>query len=564
MEQVILGMQAQQAQMASFMNQIAEKLAATGLEAPPGVVQETTNPRRTERSFLDAKRIGFMKQFSGTQEEWDMWSFKFLVEVRSMSQEMHTELKTVQNMTGVLDEEEDPDLKTELGQKMSAELHDALVRLCSGDAFAIVASVDGRGFEAWQKLNRKFNPKTMARSIRLICEVVNPQKVVHLRDVEQAMDRWEEKVRRLRIECLEAPLPEGIKIGILTSYLPMAMQDHIYTNVEKGATYDSVAARIRSIVGNKVSMEQGAAPMDVGGLDGHGSRDYGHEDHGHEEEEDVCGVGAHIQCHTCQGWGHYSNKCPSMKKGKGKGKGDANAKGKGKGKGDPKGKGKGKGQTPFYGWCHRCNKQGHRAADCHADVAGFVEEEQDEEVVAEVTNDRCWMVGSVIKVQNRYSTLEEHEDDHCQRAALIQEVQCEKLTGCSAIQFHVSDVKRPLASAVKVCRAGNRVVLDLEDKEGSYIENKTSGERMAVNVDKNETFVFKVQFEETGGEGTITLDSGAGVNVWPRNTLREVPMKPKAKGLKMVAANGSEITNYGQKLIKFRGTHCTPVFNRPT
>jgi hypothetical protein len=248
-----------------------------------------------------------------------------------------------------------------------------------------------------------------------------------------------------------------------------------------------------------------------------------------------------------------------MKKGKGKGKGDA--KGKGKGKGDAKGKGKGKAQTPFNGWCHRCNKQGHRAADCYASVAEFVEdEEQDEEVVAEVTNNRCWMVGSVIAVKNRYSTLEEHEDS----SVPIQEVECEKLTGCSAIQFHVSDVKRPLASAVKVCRAGNRVVLDLEDKEGSYIENKTSGERMAVNVDKNETFVFKVQFEETGSEGTITLDSGAGVNVWPKNTLREVPMKPKAKGLKMVAANGSEITNYGQKLIKFRGTHCTPVFSRLT
>ena len=52
--------------------------------------------------------------------------------------------------------------------------------------------------------------------------------------------------------------------------------------------------------------------------------------------------------------------------------------------------------------------------------------------------------------------------------------------------------------------------------------------------------VFDVIFEDTKDEGTVTLDSGAGVSVWP-------------EGLHMVAANGTEIRNLGQKVIKFRG-----------
>jgi hypothetical protein len=64
--------------------------------------------------------------------------------------------------------------------------------------------------------------------------------------------------------------------------------------------------------------------------------------------------------------------------------------------------------------------------------------------------------------------------------------------------------------------------------------------------------VFDVEFQN-GEVGAITLDSGAGVNVWPEGLLQQVPMMPKDPRLKMTAANGSNIENLGTKLIKFRG-----------
>ena len=84
----------------------------------------------------------------------------------------------------------------------------------------------------------------------------------------------------------------------------------------------------------------------------------------------------------------------------------------------------------------------------------------------------------------------------------------QKMTRVSGMEFNVADVRKPLASAVKVMNAGNRIVLD---QGGSYIENRQSGEKMEVRVQKD-TFVFDVQFED-GEQGAITLDSGAGCNV---------------------------------------------------
>ncbi len=58
--------------------------------------------------------------------------------------------------------------------------------------------------------------------------------------------------------------------------------------------------------------------------------------------------------------------------------------------------------------------------------------------------------------------------------------------------------------------------------------------------------MFEVELE-TGAEEKVTLDSGAGVSVWPKGKAKEVPMRPKLPGLRMWAANGTEIKNIGQK-----------------
>jgi hypothetical protein len=125
----------------------------------------------------------------------------------------------------------------------------------------------------------------------------------------------------------------------------------------------------------------------------------------------------------------------------------------------------------------------------------------------------------------------------------------ERLTRESAMKFNEADVRRPLASAVSVARAGNRIVME---EHGGYIESKATGERMKMRVEKN-TFVYDVQLED-GAMVAVTLDSGAGCNVWPHGLKAgKSKLMPKKLGIKMLAANGTEIENYGQRVVKFRG-----------
>jgi hypothetical protein len=118
----------------------------------------------------------------------------------------------------------------------------------------------------------------------------------------------------------------------------------------------------------------------------------------------------------------------------------------------------------------------------------------------------------------------------------------------SSMQFHVADVTKPLAAAAKVVEKGNRVVLDAR---GSYIEHVASGERMQLYVKKG-VYVFDITHED-GEQGTITLDSGAGVNVWPKNLKTNIMMEAKKEGLNMFAANGTPIEHVGTKTVRFKG-----------
>jgi len=121
-----------------------------------------------------------------------------------------------------------------------------------------------------------------------------------------------------------------------------------------------------------------------------------------------------------------------------------------------------------------------------------------------------------------------------------------KWSSKASIRFNVADVQRPLASASKVVAKGNRIVLE---EGGSFIQSVSTGEKIALRVERG-VYVFDAKYED-GSTGTMALDSGAGVCVWPQDWKIDAPMEPKVPGLRMVAANGTEIANLGQKVIRF-------------
>ena len=559
-------------------------------EAVRVMAEKNTQARGSTGKVLDTRHRQW-PQFGGSQ--FEDWSFAFKRNLRAVDPMAFTLLTKVETMVEV----EWDDLRREFGTvdlvRYSAEIFDVLCQAVSGEALQVIRTVDDmEGFEAWQKLVGKYSPKSMARAVRIVGMVTNPPKITDLTKAEAELDKWEEHVKVLKRDFKEN-FSDTVKVGIVTSMMPISVQEMIYQSIGKNVNYDEVVQKVRAVISNKVAIMGGTGPVPM---------EIGEVGDGMDDGEEIGAVSANTRCYGCGGWGHVSSNCPTVFQG-GKGKGKAGKGGKG-GKGAyDAGKGGGKGgkgsKSGFKGSCYNCGKAGHIAAHCRQ--ANAVSEKSENEDELEALVGGVWMVGhvdattagcengcaceggwkSVRRASRRKCydwesgapfqiVSEANHNNHVEikngfdalREVEVSAVDWSKpLTRLGAIEFNVGDVRKPLASAAMMVKCGNVVVLD---QDGSYIMNKATGECMEVKV-KDETFVFEVQFEN-GEKGTITLDTGAGVHVWPKDMLVEVPIIEKKPGLRMCAANGSEFKNYGRKLIKFRGNYIerpSPVFMRP-
>ena len=532
--------------------------------------------------------------FNGAQERWADWAFSFKRAVRSQSAAVYRQLIGIE-----VEEDFDENLSVTSGsqdEQRSGELYDILCQHCTGEALGVIRLVDDmKGFTAWVKLHQKYNPKTMARGVRMLGEVVNPARPKELKDIETAVNRWQDKVNTLRSQFGEG-LSERMQLAIFTNMMPAVIQDFIYANIDKGTTYIALRDKVQAMVGNKIAVSMGPAPMDVGQVVD-------------EEDWEVDAVWPTSQCSKCGGYGHFARDCATKGDGKGGGGGKGGSGGKGGGeKGMQKGsgksgggkgyfeKGKGKGWQKggggkgYQGTCYKCGKVGHKAAECWTASAGAVETEGEEAgEMREVDMGSIWVIGNIevgepIKTFNVFKGLEEEVEEEKSMGDLFgdrpearaEQKGCGGCGGCwakrrggrrrggeveinaveeggggtwtrlSGMMFNVADVRKPLAAAAKVVAAGNRVVLA---PEGSFVENLKTGEKLLLREERG-VYVMDVEYE-SGAVGCITLDSGAGVSVWPKQ-LGTAGMMPAEKGLRMVAANGTEIRNMGRKLVKFK------------
>ena len=105
---------------------------------------------------------------------------------------------------------------------------------------------DMRGLTAWQRLFKKYNPRTMARAIRLVAAVTHPPKVKELKHVEAALDKWEEQGKVLKKDFGE-DFSDTVQVGIVTAMMPESIQEFVYSSLGIAVEYDTILAQIREV-----------------------------------------------------------------------------------------------------------------------------------------------------------------------------------------------------------------------------------------------------------------------------------------------------------------------------
>jgi hypothetical protein len=147
------------------MNDQIKEIKSGAVDEPPGF--EVKKKKEVSES-IDMKNMK-VNIFNGTAESYEDWAFAFKRAIRMRSKKAYNMLIQIEEMNDIIVDENDidPDKDFPGIEERSAEVYDVLCQHMTGEPMMILRSVkDMHGFAAWQRLFRKYNPRTMAKGTK--------------------------------------------------------------------------------------------------------------------------------------------------------------------------------------------------------------------------------------------------------------------------------------------------------------------------------------------------------------------------------------------------------------
>ena len=93
-------------------------------------------------------------------------------------------------------QQEFPEIDESLVHAINRQLFQCLMHVTEGESFDLVQGAgDGEGFEAWRRLQRRWDPSTAGRARGLLREILNPGRA-KFTELLGAIERLEDMMRR--------------------------------------------------------------------------------------------------------------------------------------------------------------------------------------------------------------------------------------------------------------------------------------------------------------------------------------------------------------------------------
>ena len=256
---------------------------------------ESKSERKDRRLLVDTKGLGKPETFNNDEQSFRRWARTVCnLTVGVFGKEFQDVLDYCLDLEDAVDfttletkfgDDLDPDGIPRLDDKCD-QLYRVLSSLTTGESEDLVvgcANLAASGFEAWRRLNRRWDPVRAGRKRNILRAILNPERTKTWEGVRPAVEQLDDLIRRYEARKNESgqreTLGDDIKCTATELLVPTDLEKHLILNKSRLTSYSLIKQEIEVLMetmlgskgkihrpGSAAASSQGPAPMEVDSL----------------------------------------------------------------------------------------------------------------------------------------------------------------------------------------------------------------------------------------------------------------------------------------------------------
>lgn len=190
-------MQALTALVSQMVMQVMSTLQASQAAA-------STPDQSAHRERIDERHYRKMSMFTGIT--WKDMSFQFRSATKSSSTNAHKLLEWAERQSGDIEGFSKFSAQdSELAQRLSGQLFNVISTMTLGEPLQLLRErrdlghiSNYNGAEAWRGLAKRYSPRAPLRAMRLMMQVIGPEKAKNVKDIRSIIEKRESRVLMLQ------------------------------------------------------------------------------------------------------------------------------------------------------------------------------------------------------------------------------------------------------------------------------------------------------------------------------------------------------------------------------
>ena len=237
--------------------------------SPGGSAEPSSAPPRD--NALDQMKLFDMKkvqppQFSGRPSDWQEFRFRLWILMEVVGIAALMKMAEDRGTLGEVTVEE----QHETVQARSRLLYLLLSQSLGGKALTILRGVHhANGLEAWRRLTLEYEPRTVARSTAMLTGILTPKwKDIAVGEFMEAILQWEKRVEDYD-DMTGLPLGDAVKVAVVTQYAPAPIRKFLQLSPVEYVRYAELREAVRVYLQRARSFDPlgivtAPCPMEVG------------------------------------------------------------------------------------------------------------------------------------------------------------------------------------------------------------------------------------------------------------------------------------------------------------